>query len=67
LGEGSGVCRGDGIGILVVRVLVVVVLTYYGAGRLDIGDAKRGQLGPVVVQAMFMQREGRLGRHGGGG
>lgn len=42
-------------------VVVVVVVTYYRIGRLE-----GGQLALVVVEAMFVQREGRLGRHGGG-
>ena len=40
---------------------MVVVVTYYRIGRLE-----GGQLALVVVEAMFVQRDGRLGRHGGG-
>jgi hypothetical protein len=54
------------VGLIVVVVVVVVVVTYHGVvGRLDIGDAERGQLGAVVVQAVLVQRQRRLGRHGG--
>lgn len=68
LGDARDVGGGDGIvgDLVVVVVVVVVVVTYHRVvGRLDIGDAKRGQLGAVVVQAVLVQRQRRLGRHGG--
>jgi hypothetical protein len=68
LGEGRGVCEGDDVIRVVIAdiicgvVVLAVVVTYYRVGRLE-----AGQLAPVVVEAMFVQGEGRLGRHSGGG
>lgn len=52
--------------VVIVDVIVVVVVVCYRVGGHHVGDAKRGQLGTVMVQAVFVQRARRLGRHGGG-